>query len=125
MALAEAGRPFTGTRMTESGYAVTAPGHEAMPRCCPQHDDWPTLSEHLLVDFPRLPVGDIVGEVRAAKRAVATVGLPDGEALEVGELIARHQLMIIAGSRSDVARLDPERHVRTRELAAVAPDDGA
>ena len=83
-----------------------------MPRCCPRHDDWPTLSEHLLVEFPALDIVDVVHAVRDAKAAVLGVGLNGDEALEVGELIARHQLALRAGDRPDIARLDPERHAR-------------
>ncbi|MBV9291112.1 MAG: hypothetical protein JO222_01585 [Frankiales bacterium] len=85
---------------------------ESLPRCCASHSDWTTLSEHLLREFPQLPIGDLLREVGAAKVAAMSVGLEAQDALEVGELIARHQLLILVGERPDGARLDPERHVR-------------
>lgn len=85
---------------------------EALPRCCETHPDWPTLSQHLLEDFPDLPIDDLVREVRRAKDAVERVSLPSEEALAIGELIIRHQLMMRAGQVREVARLDPERHRR-------------
>ena len=59
-----------------------------------------------------MPLGDLVREVARAKEAVERVDLPDDEALEIGELIARHQLMLRAGHLPDAARLDPEKHAR-------------
>jgi len=87
-------------------------GGEPLPRCCPSHPDWATLSQHLVDEFPGIPIGDLVREVRRAKDAVERVDLPDDEALEIGELIVRHQLMLRAGHLPDAARLDPERHIR-------------
>ena len=85
---------------------------QQMPRCCPRHEDWPTLSEHLLVEFSALDVSHVIREVRDAKAVVTSVGLKGDDALEVGELIARQQLALRAGHRPDIARLDPERHAR-------------
>jgi hypothetical protein len=87
-------------------------GAETIPRCCESHPDWPTLSQHLVEDFPEIPIDDLVGEVRRAKDAVERVSLPAVEALAVGELIIRQQLMMRAGHTREVARLDPERHRR-------------
>ena len=83
-----------------------------LPRCCPQHADWPALVQHLVDDFPEVSLVDIVREVRAARDATATADLSHADAMETGELISRHQLMLIAGRISEMARLDPERHVR-------------
>lgn len=85
---------------------------DPLPRCCPTHPDWATLSQHLVDDFPEVSIGDLVREVRRAKDAVDQVELPDPEALEIGELIVRHQLMMRVGNVRDAARLDPERHMR-------------
>ena len=82
-------------------------------RCCPAHADWPTLATHLVEEFPELAVGDVVRELRRAKQAVEDVGLDAAEALDTAELIARQQLMLLAGRATESARLDPERH-RTR-----------
>ena len=86
---------------------------ERLPRCCPTHGDWPTLSQHLVVGFPEVAVGDIVREVGRAKDAVEHVSLDDADALMTGELIARHQLSMLCGRVAEVARLDPERHARS------------
>jgi hypothetical protein len=85
---------------------------ERLPRCCPRHPDWPTLAHHLLEEFPSIPVADVVKEVTRAKTAVRQHGLEGADGLVTGELIVRHQLMLLAGQRSDVARLDPSTHVR-------------
>jgi hypothetical protein len=85
---------------------------ERLPRCCPNHPDWPTLAQHLVDEFPELAIGDIVREMRRAKDAVDHVSLSLDEALTVGELIARHQLLMLSGRLAEVARLDPERHDR-------------
>jgi len=84
-----------------------------LPRCCPSHPDWATLSGHLVEEFPEVGLRELVRELRKAKDAVDSVSLPEDEALAVGELIARHQLMVLAGRMDDVARLDPERHLRS------------
>lgn len=88
---------------------------QPLARCCASHKDWPTLSQHLLVDFTELTIEDVVREVRRAKDAVAEAGMDGQEALETAELIARHQLMMLAGRIGDIARLNPERHVRRTE----------
>lgn len=88
-------------------------GAETIPRCCDTHLDWPTLSQHLVEEFPEIPIEDLIDEVRRAKDAVERVSLPADEALAVGELIVRHQLMMRSGLTREVARLDPERHRRT------------
>jgi hypothetical protein len=102
--------------MAEAAVSIPYPadesGAETIPRCCETHPDWPTLSQHLVEEFPDLPIEDLVGEVRRARDAVERVSLPAEEALAVGELIVRHQLMMRAGQTREVARLDPERHRR-------------
>ena len=92
---------------------TTSDAAERLPRCCSHHDDWATLSEHLVVEFPEIAIGDIVREVRRAKGAVDQVSLDEPDALVTGELIARHQLSMLSGRLAEVARLDPERHTRT------------
>lgn len=104
--------------MSEPGAADPYPSGdpaagEPLPRCCERHPDWATLSQHLVTEFPEVPVGDLVRELCRAKDAVEQVELPADEALRIGELIVRHQLMMRAGQVRDAARLDPERHVRT------------
>ena len=92
---------------------MTAPSDlMPLPRCCDSHDDWRTLAEHLVDDFPDLPAGDVLRELANAKAAVMEFALDDAEAFSVAELMARHQLMLLTGQVQDIARLDPERHTR-------------
>jgi hypothetical protein len=67
----------------------------------------------LLDAYPDAAVADVVREVSAAQEAVAGKGLDEADRLEVAELIARHQLMMLTGRAPDAARLDPERHPRS------------
>jgi hypothetical protein len=91
---------------------MTATNVEPLRRCCARHPDWTTIAEHLVADFADLTAGDVVAQVQAAKAAVARFGLAEPDQLETGELLARHQLLIMSGSSRDVARLDPEMHGR-------------
>jgi len=81
-----------------------------MRRCCERHPDWPTLAQHLVEEFPDAEISAIVRELRAAREAVAGKGLDEAEEMDVAELIARHQLLMLTGETVDVARLDPEQH---------------
>ena len=94
---------------------------DPLPRCCAQHPDWPTLSQHLVADFAELSVTDVIREVRHAKEAVATAGMTASDGLLTGELIARHQLMLLAGRIDDMARLDPETHNRAAQMPSQSP----
>lgn len=101
--------------MAQSARSLFSPAShvdERLPRCCPTHPDWATLSQHLLDEFSEIAIGDIVREVRRAKDAVEQVSLDPADALLTGELIARHQLSMLCGRLTEVARLDPERHAR-------------
>lgn len=83
-----------------------------MSRCCERHTDWTQLAEHLFLDFNDVRAGQVIRELRRAKFAVEEVGLDESDALAVGELITRHQLLLLSGRIDDAARLDPERHTR-------------
>ena len=83
-----------------------------LPRCCPAHPDWETLLAHLTDEFAEIQSTDVLRELARARQAVRIVTLDAADALQVGELIARHQLMLMAGKVGDVARLDPEVHRR-------------
>jgi hypothetical protein len=85
---------------------------ERLPRCCEQHTDWPTLAEHLTVAFSQLSEGDIRAELAEARSVIQRFSLEEIDAIEVAELIVRHQLMLRTGEVPDVARLDPETHIR-------------
>jgi hypothetical protein len=88
---------------------------QPLPRCCPSHPDWRTLAEHMVAEFPEIAAGDVVRELTRAKGAVEAFGLDDGDQLSVAELMTRHQLMLLTGQAPDIARLDPERHVRKQQ----------
>ena len=92
---------------------MTAAEVEPLPRCCDAHSDWRTLAEHLVEDFTELAAGDVVREIGRAKAAAESFGLDELDQIGVAELMARHQLMLLSGRISDIARLDPERHVRS------------
>jgi hypothetical protein len=79
--------------------------------------DWPSVAQHLVDDFPEVPLVVVVREVRRAKDAVDETGL-DEDAVTVGEVIARQQLSILAGRATDAARLDPQRHIRPDSRAS-------
>ena len=96
---------------------MTATEVERMPRCCETHDSWRTLAEHLVEDFVELAAGDVVREITRAKSAAESFGLEEREQIHVAELMARHQLMLLSGRIADIARLDPERHVRGADTA--------
>lgn len=86
-------------------------------RSCDQHRaDWPSAAQHLVDDFPDLPLVDVVRELRRAKDAIDESGL-DEDAVAVGEIIARQQLLMLAGRVADAARLDPQRHLRANARA--------
>src|SRR5437764_9915972 len=81
-------------------------------RCCESHDDWRTLAEHLVEEFPAVAAGDVVRELTRSRDAVTAFALDDAEQLPVAEVMTRHQLLLLTGEARDIARLDPERHVR-------------
>ena len=87
-------------------------GTVPLRRCCPQHDDWQTLARHLIADVPGVTEQDVLRELASAKAAVESFGLSDSEQMDIAELTARHQLLLLTGDVADIARLDPERHER-------------
>src|SRR4051812_32326050 len=98
---------------------------DSLPRCCTAHADWATLAQHLVDEFPDVAINDIVREVSAAREATEVAGLADDEGLATGELIVRHQLMLLAGHITDVARLDPATHARRSGSSDCAADGAA
>jgi hypothetical protein len=98
----------------ESGLLMTTNATDLtqLARCCEAHDDWRVLAEHLVADFPSVAAGDVVRELTRAKDAVAAFALDEADAFAVAELMSRHQLLLLTGEARDIARLDPERHVR-------------
>lgn len=96
---------------------MTATEIERIPRCCDSHSDWRVLAQHLVDDFTELAAGDVVRELGRAKAAVESFQLDEADQVGVAELMTRHQLMLLSGRIPDIARLDPESHVRARETA--------
>jgi hypothetical protein len=86
-----------------------------LQRCCESHDDWRTLAEHLVAAFPAVAAGDVFRELARSRDAVVAFSLDTSDQFGVAELMTRHQLMLLSGEVRDIARLDPERHVRGRE----------
>lgn len=92
---------------------MTSPTDLRLQRCCDSHDDWRTLAEHLVAGFPSVAAGDVLRELARARDAVVAFSLEGGEQFGVAELMTRHQLMLLSGTVREIARLDPERHVRS------------
>ena len=88
-----------------------------LQRCCERHDDWRLLAEHLVDGFPGLAAGDVLRELTRARDAVMAFSLDDADQFGVAELMTRHQLLMLSGEVRDIARLDPERHVRSADSA--------
>jgi len=88
-----------------------------LQRCCDSHDDWRTLAEHLVAAFPSIAAGDVLRELARSRDAVVAFSLEESEQFGVAELMARHQLLLLSGEVRDIARLDPERHMRTAETS--------
>jgi hypothetical protein len=86
---------------------------EKIQRCCEQHDDWPTLAQHLLAAYPEAGIRDVIRELHQAREAVSDKGFDEADQRDLAEVIARNQLMVLTGRAPDAARLDPERHQRT------------
>src|SRR3954447_4238794 len=86
-----------------------------LERCCDSHDDWRILAEHLVEAFPAVAAGDVLRELARARDAVVAFALDEKDQFGVAELMARHQLLLLSGEVRDIARLDPERHVRSAE----------
>jgi hypothetical protein len=81
-----------------------------MRRCCARHPDWAVLSEHLRADFPSIAPAEVVQLIADAQRITDRFRLEPADALEISELICRHQLMLLTGEIPDVAHLDPQIH---------------
>jgi hypothetical protein len=89
---------------------VTDTTIERLPRCCLQHPDWQTLAEHLCRDFPTVGRDQILRSLIDAQRVTRRFDLEESDALETGELMVRHRLMLTTGRLPDVARTDPQTH---------------
>lgn len=103
--------------MSDTLFLAAAPD-KSLPRplagCCRSHPDWATLAQHLLAEYPELDARPVVDTVRRARDAVELAALTGADALSTAEKIARYQLLLLSGGATDVARLDPEQHDRSR-----------
>ena len=81
-------------------------------RCCLEHPDWATLTQHLVAAFAQVDAVRVIEIVRRAREGVDFATLSGSEALVTGEAIVRHQLLLLCGATDDAARLDPEIHDR-------------
>lgn len=68
------------------------------------------LAEHLQRDFPTVSCELVLRNVLDARAVTERFDLGDKEALDIGELIARHRLLLTTGAIADVARTDPQTH---------------
>jgi hypothetical protein len=84
-----------------------------LERCCPRHDDWTVLRDHLITGFPTLDPVAVAMEVERARAAVERFGLQAEEGLDTAEMVVRNQLLLVMGERLDSSRLNPEVHQRT------------
>src|SRR3954452_25336240 len=94
---------------------MTSSNDVKLERCCDAHDDWRVLAEHLVDAFPAVAAGDVVRELARARDAVVAFSLDEKDQFGVPELMAPHQLLLLSGEVRDIARLAPERHVRSSE----------
>jgi hypothetical protein len=99
-------------------------GNGRLPRCCERHRDWATLADHLARDFPELARPEVLRELATSRQAATMVGLTEDDALLIGELIARNQLLLLAGRSTDLARLDPLSRGQRRRLIGTAAATG-
>lgn len=88
---------------------TTSADHHVLPRCCPAHQDLQELSTHLVGGYPTIEPDVVARHLQRALEAVEMVGLEE-ERLRMVELIARSELALVTGERTDAARLDPQRH---------------
>ncbi|HEX3900736.1 MAG TPA: hypothetical protein VHW74_16410 [Mycobacteriales bacterium] len=89
---------------------MTTDAIKRLPRCCLQHSDWQTLAEHLRRDFPTLESEQVLRSLVEAQRVTRRFNLEESDALDVGELMVRHRLMLTTGLLPDAARTDPQTH---------------
>lgn len=103
--------------------SIDEESNQPLTRCCAVHADWPTLSAHLRAEFAELPAEVIAEELIKARRAVEMFGVDAPDGLPVAELIVRHRLLITTGRMPDIAKLDPQTHVRGYADPQFSPRD--
>jgi hypothetical protein len=102
--------------VSDTGFVgeVTTTHPRPLASCCPSHQDWATLAQHLVVENADFDARRVVDTVRRARDAIELAALTGAEALATGEMIARYQLLLLSAGATEAARLDPERHDRSR-----------
>lgn len=85
-----------------------------IPRCCPHHRDWASLTRHLVSDFSDVPARTIVGELAHARHASELFQLEGADALDCAELIVRHRVLNATGC----LRVSPSANIAPIENAA-------
>jgi hypothetical protein len=92
------------------------------PRCCPSHDGWAELSQHLIDLFPAMRAPEVLDVVLRSRASVEAFGLPENEHLQTVEIMSRYQLMQLSGQVPDNARLKPEDHAGRMKPLPVEAD---
>jgi hypothetical protein len=98
--------------------------HEPIPtpRCCPSHDGWAELSQHLIDLFPTMRAAEVMDVILRSRDSVVAFGLPENEHLQTVEIMSRYQLMQLCGQVPDNARLKPEDHSGRTKRTVVTTD---
>jgi hypothetical protein len=91
-----------------SRMTLRAEGIDAQPS---RKTSWPDLCADLIREFPQIDSGDVIEEVARARSATSLFGLDAAEQYRASATIARNNLRILSGE-ADLARLDPETHMR-------------
>ena len=83
---------------------------QPLPRCCPRHTDWQTLTDHLCRDFPSVGPETVLRGVLEARSVSAAFEVDLADQLDTVELMVRYRLMLTTGEIADAARTDPQTH---------------
>jgi hypothetical protein len=92
------------------------------PRCCPSHDGWAELAQHLIDLFPTMRAAEVMDVIMRSRASVEAFGLPENEHLQTVEIMSRYQLMQLCGQVPDNARLKPEDHSGRIKQVVVTTD---
>ncbi|HVY10108.1 MAG TPA: hypothetical protein VHB18_08185 [Mycobacteriales bacterium] len=82
---------------------------QPLPRCCPSHDDWQTLTDHLCRDFPTVDAEVVLRAVLEAQGVTHSFNVAD-DPIGTVELMVRYRLLLSTGEIADAARTDPQTH---------------
>lgn len=79
-------------------------------------NNWADLCADLVGEFPTLDGREVIEAVARARSATNLFGLDLNEQIRATATIARNNLRLMTGE-ADLARLDPETHVRRKDSA--------